>query len=256
MRKNFGIRAGDDLFFWQAGEGLIAYARATTDGTRVRDSDQLPWPDHADEPYRWKFGMEVVKEPGPPVEVRWHVIQELSGKRTRSSNAVTRIDTDDRVLPFRALFDPTLSHLADVDSQVDAEFQALRSAEDARRFTQRSIAQRRGQRKFRDDLLRAYGGACCVTSCDVEAALEAAHIVPYRGDHTNVTTNGLLLRADIHTLFDLHLLTIDARDLTVLLARDLRGSAYDSLHGRSIRQPRSYAAPDRTALAEHNQLAR
>lgn len=253
MRKNFGIRAGDDLFFWQSGEGLIAHAKATTDGTRVLNSDRLPWPDHDDDPYRWKFGIEVVEEPKSPVESQWRVIQDLLGKQSRPSNAASRIDTNERVLPFLELFDPDLGHHPrNIEREVDAQIDELTSERDAREFVQRSIAQRRGQRRFRELLLRAYDGACCVTACNVEPALEAAHILPYRGDHTNLTANGLLLRADIHTLFDLHLLTIDAADLKVRLAPTLRGSEYEMLHGRPMRRPRPGAAPDRSALAQHN----
>src|ERR1700722_13744752 len=39
--------------------------------------------------------------------------------------------------------------------------------------------------------------------------LEAAHITPYMGASTNSLLNGLLLRADIHTLFNLGLISID-----------------------------------------------
>ncbi|MEO2018753.1 MAG: HNH endonuclease signature motif containing protein [Fuerstiella sp.] len=41
------------------------------------------------------------------------------------------------------------------------------------------------------------------------AVLEAAHIRPYRRPEDNDVQNGLLLRADIHTLFDLNLLGIE-----------------------------------------------
>jgi hypothetical protein len=55
----------------------------------------------------------------------------------------------------------------------------------------------------------SYQGRCAVTSCDAGAALEGAHLRPYRGPESNDVTNGLLLRADIHTLFDLRLLAPD-----------------------------------------------
>lgn len=42
-----------------------------------------------------------------------------------------------------------------------------------------------------------------------EQVLEAAQITPYLGKHTNVASNGLLLRSDIYTMFDLHLIGID-----------------------------------------------
>jgi putative restriction endonuclease len=75
--------------------------------------------------------------------------------------------------------------------------------EDMRDWALRCIAARRGQAAFRAALIDAYGGRCSITGCDAVEALEAAHISPYKGDHTNDVTNGLLLRADLHTLFDL-----------------------------------------------------
>ncbi|WP_200883691.1 HNH endonuclease [Archangium violaceum] len=52
----------------------------------------------------------------------------------------------------------------------------------------------------------AYGGRCALTDCEEPRVLEAAHIFPYHGPQTNHVTNGLLLRADLHVLFDLGLL--------------------------------------------------
>ena len=72
--------------------------------------------------------------------------------------------------------------------------------EDARKRISRMIAQRRGQSAFRNNLFDAYGGRCAITGCEVPDVLEAAHIFPYRGEDTNKVVNGLLLRADVHTL--------------------------------------------------------
>ena len=52
-----------------------------------------------------------------------------------------------------------------------------------------------------------------MTGCDVVQALDAAHISPYLGDQSNHVTNGVLLRADIHTLFDLQLFDLQLFDL-------------------------------------------
>lgn len=54
-----------------------------------------------------------------------------------------------------------------------------------------------------------YGGQCAITGSDAGPALEAAHPRPYRGVDSNVISDGLPLRGDIHTLFDLGLLAID-----------------------------------------------
>lgn len=64
----------------------------------------------------------------------------------------------------------------------------------------RKIYLRRGQPAFRQRLLAAYDGRCVVTGCNVVEALEAAHITPYSADGEYATSNGMLMRADIHTL--------------------------------------------------------
>ena len=80
----------------------------------------------------------------------------------------------------------------------------------------------RGQQQFRNTLCKRYGPQCVVTGCNVLAILEAAHIKPYRGKNDHNPENGLLLRADIHTLFDLNLLGIEPKTLKVELHPALR----------------------------------
>ena len=113
--------------------------------------------------------------------------------------------------------------------------------EDARERISRSITQRRGQKRFRDDLIAAYRGRCAITGCSVLDVLEAAHIYPYSGPDTNRVTNGLLLRSDIHTLFDCGLLGIDPDAMIVLVSPQLRESEYGTFHGRSLCLPESPA---------------
>jgi len=92
---------------------------------------------------------------------------------------------------------------------------------DRRKVVERQIRERRGQQQFRDALCERYRDRCLVTGCEVLAVLEAAHISPYRGEGDNHPANGLLLRADVHTLFDLDLLGIDPNDLRVELHPDV-----------------------------------
>jgi len=108
---------------------------------------------------------------------------------------------------------------------------------DARLRVMRAIALRRGQPAFRGQLLQAYGRACAISGCDVVEALEAAHIAPYRGEHTHHVTNGLLLRADLHTLFDRRLLAIDGSTWRIVLSASLGGSHYGGLAGQRLRLP-------------------
>lgn len=115
-----------------------------------------------------------------------------------------------------------------------------------------SIVRRRGQPEFRQKLLSAYGNRCAVSGCDAVEALEAAHIIPYQGVDTNNLSNGLILRGDLHTLFDLRLLAVDADSLTVVLSPSLLHTSYRELHGRQLSVPESVSAqPSSEALRQH-----
>lgn len=127
------------------------------------------------------------------------------------------------------------------------------SVGDNRERAMRAICIRRGQPAFRAALLDAYGGRCAVTSCDIEDVLEAAHISPFResGPSSDHVCNGLLLRADIHTLFDCGLFAFDPETRRVVLADRLLGSDYAYLARQALREPSDPAnRPDPRCLTE------
>ncbi|MGC9418970.1 MAG: HNH endonuclease [Rhodovulum sp.] len=104
---------------------------------------------------------------------------------------------------------------------------------------------REGQGAFRDSLMRLYGGRCLVTGCSVPSAVEAAHILPWTGDpDLDRPENGLILRRDIHGLFDAGLLGLDPQTGQVVIAEALRGSEYEDLDGKAVEH---HAAPQLVA---------
>jgi putative restriction endonuclease len=120
-----------------------------------------------------------------------------------------------------------------------------------------SVVRRRGQATFRRKVLAAYRGRCAVTGADVLPALDAAHISPYSGPASDHIENGLLLRADIHALFDLGLLAIDSASLRCLLDPSLANTSYGDLEGRKLRLPASSSKwPSPLALDSHRLWAR
>ncbi|MGI8980231.1 MAG: HNH endonuclease [Pirellulaceae bacterium] len=122
---------------------------------------------------------------------------------------------------------------------------------EARRRILAAIVQRYGREQFRAELLEAYGGRCAVTGCNAQWALEAAHIKPYNGPKTDYVSNGLLLRGDIHTLFDLNLLGIEPDSWKIDLAPCLLGSSYEKYNGRVLRKPRCESKrPDKQAVTQ------
>ncbi|MFP3681359.1 HNH endonuclease signature motif containing protein, partial [Pseudomonas sp. SIMBA_041] len=70
--------------------------------------------------------------------------------------------------------------------------------------------------------------------CKVIEILEAAHISPYRGVKDNHQSNGLLLRADIHTLFDLNLIAINPKSFEVELSSNLLTSEYFIFNNKKL----------------------
>ena len=69
---------------------------------------------------------------------------------------------------------------------------------------------------------------------------------------TNTPCNGLLLRADVHVLFDLGLISIDPESLTVVIAQSLRTTSYSDLQGAVVSVPKDPAArPSKQALQRH-----
>jgi hypothetical protein len=120
--------------------------------------------------------------------------------------------------------------------------------EDTRKRVTRQICQRRGQAAFRNALRSRYGDRCMVTGSSVLALLEAAHIRPYRGENDNHIENGLLLRADIHTLFDLDLIGVDPETMLVHVSR-LVEAEYGFARGVAICKDTSLV-PSMAALNE------
>jgi putative restriction endonuclease len=129
-------------------------------------------------------------------------------------------------------------------------------AEQARYGTEQRILPRLGQGSFRLAVTDAYEGACCATGEPSLPALEAVHIRPWSQGGTHDLSNGLLLRRDLHRLFDLGYLSVgsDRRLQVSTRLQDEFGTrcAYLDLGGRKLAVPRDPAhAPSSEALTWH-----
>jgi len=112
---------------------------------------------------------------------------------------------------------------------------------------------REDQFDFRNRLLPFYGNKCAVTGHAVEADLQVAHICAYRGAETNIIPNALVLRSDIHALFDGGHLGVTPNDYTVVLSERAKQSPkYADLNLRKINLPiRSANYPLNALLQGH-----
>lgn len=113
-------------------------------------------------------------------------------------------------------------------SKVKSKFQVR--DDDEREFSKVNIARRKGQQEFRRNQVDRWG-SCCISGCSIPEALEAAHIAPYRGEKDNHPLNGILLRADIHKLFDKYLIGIEPESFLVRISTELSGSEYSNYEG-------------------------
>lgn len=103
------------------------------------------------------------------------------------------------------------------------------------------VAPRLGQGAFRVAVTEAYDRGCAMTGEHSLPALDAAHIKPYADQGPHEIPNGLLLRADLHRLFDKGYLTV-TRELRVEVSGRLKtdwanGRSYYPLNGREIIPP-------------------
>ncbi len=115
------------------------------------------------------------------------------------------------------------------------------------------ITARQGQGPFRERLTIAYQGMCAISGCSTPEALEAAHIEDYDGPATNQPGNGLLLRADLHSLFDGGLLWIDG-NYKARVAAQVTDPGYRQFEGQKIRLPKQVSdRPSKQALKRHRQ---
>ncbi len=120
----------------------------------------------------------------------------------------------------------------------------------------RLIIPRLGQGGFRLVVTDAYARRCAVTGEKTLPALEAAHIKPFSEVKRHDVRNGLLLRADIHRLYDSGYVTVTP-ELKFLVSKQVHaefsnGREYYSLSGRLIALPSSEAdRPDPQYLEYH-----
>jgi putative restriction endonuclease len=128
----------------------------------------------------------------------------------------------------------------------------------ARMFSDPTLARRRlGQGAFRILVTDLYDRKCAVTREHTLPVLQAAHIRPVTAGGQHEISNGLLLRSDVHTLFDRGYVTVTP-DYRFLVSQRLNedwqnGKVYYQLDGQRIELPKdSRCYPDRETLEWHS----
>jgi putative restriction endonuclease len=128
----------------------------------------------------------------------------------------------------------------------------------ARYGTPTLIAPRLGQGAFRVAVMEAYQRRCAISDGKVLPTLDAAHIRPYGEGGAHKKSNGVLLRKDIHCVFDLGYVTIDP-NYRFVVSNEVKerfdnGEEYRRLHGKILRRPNQRSDwPDPELLRWHNE---
>jgi HNH endonuclease len=121
-----------------------------------------------------------------------------------------------------------------------------------------TILPRLGQGSFRVIVTDSYDRRCAFTNSPVLHVLEAAHIKPYSVGGTHAPSNGILLRQDLHTLFDRGYVTVTPTHQIEVSSRIKEefhnGKEYYALHGQSMRLPEyGDRRPSKEFLRWHNE---
>jgi len=120
------------------------------------------------------------------------------------------------------------------------------------------VKPRLGQGSFRVLVTDAYERRCAVSNERTLPVLEAAHIKPYSESGEHKVTNGILLRQDIHTLFDRGYVTITP-EFNIEVSRRIKeefenGRDYYKYNGQLMRPPQNWMdRPSREYLTWHNE---
>lgn len=218
---------------------------ATSDDMRRQIAQYRRDPAMLDLRYDPVIGCRILAQPFFWPESAW-----FPAPRSFAKNIVSgkRYGTDEQ--EGRALWDAVAERLDTMTS--------VPGVQQERFGAPRLVRPRLGQGAFRLSVTDAYERRCAVSGEKTLPILDAAHIKSYAAGGEHEQSNGLLLRTDIHRLFDLGYVTIapDHRfEVSPRLKADFdNGKHYYDLHGTTLRAPsRGFAPPAEQSLAWHRE---
>jgi putative restriction endonuclease len=175
-----------------------------------------------------------------------------------SLNTVQGKGYDSETGEGRALWDQVCEHLKFIAPERIEQSPATLAAVDSKGYGKpRIVLPRLGQGLFRILVTDVYDKRCVVTGERTLPVLDAAHIKPYEIVQKHEVWNGLLMRSDLHRLFDDGYLTVNPASRRVLVSRRIRdefenGKDYYKLEGTELREPNVlWARPNAENLEFH-----
>lgn len=159
------------------------------------------------------------------------------------------------------LLEPVAAHAlmrshTDVEGYVQLELVAAREGIDGG-HVEAVVRRRVGQHRFREQLLERFGSTCAVTGSQPDAVLDAAHLYSFAEQGSHEDDGGLLLRADVHRMFDRLLITFDPRTWRSAVAPPVlkRHRHLQRIHDQPIAVP-GPLLPRAALIQEHHRAAK
>lgn len=192
------LSLGDDVLFRTTGAEGSFVGRAVVAGSphELSENHAHAWSERDERQYKYRVPLHRLEDLDP-IRVTWSELMALGAPKRLTS--VTRIPDEIRMSVESRLGLGDAAYVKAVEILSRGEDPLVEIGTDTRERVPASVVVRRGQAQFRMALLKAYRSQCAVTGTAFEPLLEAAHIAPYRGRHTHLVRNGLLLRSDIPT---------------------------------------------------------
>ncbi|QEI43990.1 Secreted effector protein PipB2 [Dolichospermum sp. UHCC 0315A] len=153
---------------------------------------------------------------------------DLSNTKTKLTGANLRGAYYNNETKFPEEFDPKTAKMKN-----EADIQKYHNSGWIELLTKKKIKiaksppPREGQQEFKEELKETYGYKCLISGCEIGEIIEAAHIIPYRSIESHDVANGLLLRVDLHRLFDNYLLAIHPKTREVLISEKIEKNYQD-----------------------------
>lgn len=161
----------------------------------------------------------------------------IAGKEIKRSDSVARAATVVGLHPC-ILWDRNNKKISwnevNFDSLEQTKIFINEASDDEISKIQTWINQRKYQAQFRKNLLKVFDNKCPISYSKINDLLQAAHIYEHSKSRDNSSANGIVLRADLHILFDRNLLLIHPQKLTIHLHQDLLKSEYKIYQGHKI----------------------
>lgn len=178
-----------------------------------------------------------------------HIFTRTDDRAPFTYNGVGKAKEQENSSPIKFLWEITKAKTRFKIRPVALEIAEASDDHDRKEIT-RELRLRKGQGRLRKKLLEQYKGKCCISGSAIEPILHACHILPHAESGINRSTNGLLLRSDLHDLFDANLIGIHPHTLTISIKKSLLKTEYSMFDGTKLARRTDNKSPDLQSLAK------